>query len=172
MRLDNGDGTNGGGVELGGGLRYISPTGGLLVEGRGRMLATGETGYEEWGVSGLIQIDSDRRGEGLSVRVAPSWGDAASGVQQLWDRGVSGLPGAGFKPARGQLDAEVEYGLAGFAGTPYGRFYLVDGGNRAFGSGMRYEISRVLDVRLEGTRRESALNPARHGLTMRGHWKF
>ena len=78
----------------------------------------------------------------------------------------------GFTPARGQLNAEVEYGLLRFAGTPYGRFYIVDGGDRAFGSGLRYEITRVLDLRVEGTRRQSALSSARHGLTMRGQWKF
>ena len=37
---------------------------------------------------------------------------------------------------------------------------------------MRYEITRVLDLRLEGTRVQGALAPAKHGLTVRGHWKF
>ncbi len=172
LRYDNGDMANGGGMELGGGVRYVSPRGGFTIEGRGRMLATGHLGYEEWGVSGLVQIDSHGRGEGLSVRLVPAWGDASSGVQALWDRGVSAMQPGGFTPARGQLNAEVEYGLPRFAGTPYGRFYIVDGGDRAFGSGLRYEITRVLDLRVEGTRRQSALSSARHGLTMRGQWKF
>ena len=172
LRYDNGDMANGGGMELGGGVRYVSPRGGFTAEGRGRMLATGHLGYEEWGVSGLVQIDSHGRGEGLSVRLVPSWGDASSGVQALWDRGVSAMQPGGFTPARGQLNAEVDYGLSRFAGTPYGRFHIADGGDRAFGSGLRYEITRVLDLRVEGTRRQSALSPAQHGLTMRGQWKF
>ena len=172
LRYDNGDMANGGGMELGGGVRYVSPRGGFTAEGRGRMLATGHLGYEEWGVSGLIQIDSHGRGEGLSVRLVPAWGDASSGVQALWDRGVSAMQPGGFTPARGQLNAEVDYGLPRFAGTPYGRFHIAEGGDRAFGSGLRYEIIRVLDLRVEGTRRQSALSPARHGLTMRGQWKF
>ena len=172
LRYDNGDMANGGGMELGGGVRYVSPRGGFTIEGRGRMLATGHLGYEEWGVGGLVQIDSHGRGEGLSVRLVPAWGEASSGVQALWDRGVSAMQPGGFTPARGQLNAEVEYGLPRFAGTPYGRFYIVDGGDRAFGSGLRYEITRVLDLRVEGTRRQSALSSARHGLTMRGQWKF
>ena len=172
LRYDNGDMANGGGMELGGGLRYVSPRGGFTIEGRGRMLATGHLGYEEWGVSGLVQIDSHGRGEGLSVRLVPAWGDASSGVQALWDRGVSAMQPGGFTPAKGQLNAEVDYGLPRFAGTPYGRFRIADGGDRAFGSGLRYEITRVLDLRVEGTRRQSALSPARHGLTMRGQWKF
>ena len=172
VRYDNGDMANGGGMELGGGVRYVSPRGGFTAEGRGRMLATGHLGYEEWGVSGLIQIDSHGRGEGLSVRLVPAWGDASSGVQALWDRGVSAMQPGDFTPARGQLNAEVDYGLPRFAGTPYGRFYITEGGDRAFGSGLRYEITRVLDLRVEGTRRENAISAARHGLTMRGQWKF
>ncbi|MCY4398542.1 MAG: fibronectin type III domain-containing protein [Gemmatimonadetes bacterium] len=172
LRYDSGDGPTGSGMEFGGGLRYVSPQGGLTLEGRGRLLATGHLGYEEWGVSGLVQFDTHGRGEGLSVRMVPTWGEASSGVQALWDRGVSGMPHGGFTPARGRLNTEVEYGLRNFAGTPYGRFYIVDGGDRAFGSGVRYEITRVMDLRLEGTRRQSAIGTARHGLTMRGLWKF
>ena len=38
----------------------------------------------------MIQIDPAIRGQGLQVRLAPSYGEAASGLNQLWDRGVSG----------------------------------------------------------------------------------
>ncbi|MCY3677728.1 MAG: fibronectin type III domain-containing protein [Gemmatimonadetes bacterium] len=172
LRYDDGDGGNGEGAEVGGGLRYASPRSRLIVEGRGRVLATGHFGYEEWGVSGMIQFDMHRRGEGLSMRLAPAWGEASSGVQQLWDRGVTDRMGTGLTPARARLDAEVEYGLADFGGTPYGRLYMLDGGDRAFGTGVRYEISRVMNMRLEATRRESVLNGARHGLTLRGRLKF
>lgn len=172
MRYDDGDAGTGEGAELGGGLRYVSPRSRLIVEGRGRVLATGQFGYEEWGASGMIQFDMHRRGEGLSMRLAPVWGEAASGVRQLWDHGVTDRIGVGRTPARTRLDAEVEYGLAGFGGTPYGRMYLADDGDRAFGTGVRYEIGRMLNVRIEGTRRESALNASRHGLMLRGQVKF
>ncbi len=172
LRYDDGDGGQGEGAEVGGGLRYVSPQSRLIVEGRGRVLATGHFGYEEWGVSGLVQFDMHRRGEGLSMRLAPAWGEASSGVQQLWDRGVTDRLGTGAALARARLDAEVEYGLPDFGGTPYGRVYLLDGGDRAFGTGMRYEISRAMNLRIEGTRRESVLNGARHGLTLRGQLRF
>ena len=172
MRYDDGDAGTGEGAELGGGLRYVSPRSRLIVEGRGRVLATGQFGYEEWGASGMIQFDMHRRGEGLSMRLAPVWGEAASGVRQLWDHGVTDRIGVGRTPARTRLDAELEYGLAGFGGTPYGRMYLADDGDRAFGTGVRYEIGRMLNVRIEGTRRESALNASRHGLMLRGQVKF
>lgn len=172
LRYDDGDAGNGEGAEVGGGLRYASPRSRLIVEGRGRVLVNGHFGYEEWGVSGMIQFDMHRRGEGLSMRLAPAWGEASSGVQQLWDRGMTDRMGTGLTPARARLDAEAEYGLPGFGGTPYGRLYVLDGGDRAFGTGVRYEVSRVMNMRLEATRRESALNGARHGLTLRGQLKF
>ncbi len=172
MRYDDGNAGTGEGAELGGGLRYVSPRSRLIVEGRGRVLATGQFGYEEWGASGMIQFDMHRRGEGLSMRLAPVWGEAASGVRQLWDHGVTDRIGVGRTPARTRVDAEVEYGLAGFGGTPYGRMYLADDGHRAFGTGVRYEIGRMLNVRIEGMRRESALNASRHGLMLRGQVKF
>ena len=106
------------------------------------------------------------------MRLAPAWGEASSGVQQLWDRGVTDRLGTGAALARARIDAEVEYGLPDFGGTPYGRVYLLDGGDRAFGTGVRYEISRAMNLRIEGTRRESVLNGARHGLTLRGQLRF
>ena len=44
-------------------------------------------GYEEWGIGGMIQVDPGARSQGLQIRLAPSYGDAASGVNQLWERG-------------------------------------------------------------------------------------
>ena len=37
---------------------------------------------------------------------------------------------------------------------------------------MRCEITRVLDLWIEGTRTEGLGGPARHGLAMRGRWKL
>ena len=170
-RFGDGEGTDGAGMEFGGGLRYANPTSGLTMEGHGRLLATGDSGYEEWGVRGLIQIDP-QAAAGLSMKLAPTWGDPASGVQELWERGVSDRMGAAADMRKARLNAELEYGLAGFHGTPYGRVYLVDGGTRAFGTGMRYEVSGVLGLRIEGTRTHGVDAPARHGLALKGHWKF
>ena len=170
-RFGDGEGTDGAGMELGGGVRYSSPAVGLTMEGRGRMLATGADGYEEWGVSGLIQVDP-QAGAGLSMRLVPTWGETASGVQELWERGVGGRGHALADTRKGRLNAEVEYGLAGFHGRPYGRAHLVDGGARAFGTGMRYEVSQVFNLQIEGTRTENLDAPASHGLALKGHWRF
>ena len=172
MRYDNGDGVNGTSAEVGGGLRYSNAGVGLTAEGRGRLLISARDGYEEWGFGGMIQLDPAARGEGLSIRLAPSYGDAASGVNQLWERGVSGaVHDRDMGPAT-NLDAEVAYGVAGFQGTPYSGFYLAESGARAFSSGLRYNLGSGLGLRIEGTRRESALGAAEHTVGIRGRLRF
>ncbi len=172
MRYDNGDGVNGTSGEVGGGLRYSNAGLGLMAEGRGRLLISAREGYEEWGFGGMIQFDPATRGQGLSIRVAPSYGDAASGVNQLWDQGVSDAVRGGDMRMRANVDGEVAYGVAGFQGTPYGGFYLADGGARAFSSGLRYDLGRGLGLRIEGTRRESGLGAPEHTIGIRGRLKF
>ena len=173
LRYGDGDGTEGAGMEIGGGIRFASASKALTMEGHGRMLATSPNDYKEWGVRGLLQIDPqavNRRG--LLVKIVPAWGQSASGVQELYERGVANRPGMGYDPRKGRVDTRVEYGLGDFGGRPYGRFHVADGGARAFGTGMTYSITRVLDLRFEGTRTERADGPARHGLAMRGRWVF
>ncbi len=172
MRYDNGDGINGTSGEVGGGLRYTNARVGLTAEGRGRLLISARGGYEEWGFGGMIQLDPAARGQGLQVRLAPSYGDAASGVNQLWERGVSGAVRDRDWDAGANVDAEVAYGLAGFNGTPYTGFYLSDSGARAFSSGLRYDLGSGLGLRLEGTRREGALGGAEHTVGIRGRLRF
>lgn len=172
LRYGDGDGTEGAGMELGGGLRFTSATKALTVEGHGRLLATSPNDYEEWGFRGLIQIEPQAVARGLSLKITPAWGQSASGVQELYEQGAGNRPGMGTALQRGRVNTRVEYGLGEFGGTPYGRFYLADGGARAFGTGMQYSVTRILDLRFEGTRTENASGPARHGLAMRGRWVF
>ena len=172
LRYGDGDGTEGAGMEIGGGLRFVSGSKALTVEGHGRLLATSPNDYEEWGFRGLVQIEPQAVARGLSLKITPAWGQSASGVQELYEQGVGNRPDMGDALHRGRVNTRVEYGLGEFGGTPYGRFYLADGGARAFGTGMRYSVTRVLDLRFEGTRTESASGPVRHGLAMRGRWVF
>ncbi len=172
MRYDNGDAINGTSAEVGGGLRYTNSRLGVTAEGRGRFVISARQGYEEWGLGGMLMFDPAARGQGLSLRVAPSYGDHASGVNQLWERGVSdavGGHGLGMGP---NVDGEVAYGIAGFQGTPYSGFYLGQGGTRAFSSGVRYDLGSGVGLRLEGTRRESTLGTAQHTVGIRGRLRF
>ena len=172
MRYDNGDGVNGTSGEVGGGLRYTNADVGVTAEGRGRLVVSAREGYEEWGLGGMLLLDPAARGQGLQVRLAPSYGDAASGVNQLWERGVSGAVRGHDMGRAANLDGEVAYGVAGFKGTPYSGFYLAENGVRAFSSGVRYDLGSGLGLRLEGTRRESGLGAAEHSVGIRGRVRF
>ncbi len=172
MRYDNGDAVNGASAEVGGGLRYTNSGLGLTAEGRGRFVISARDGYEEWGVGGTLMFDPATRGQGLSIRMAPSYGNHLSGVNQLWERGVTdavGGHGLGMGP---NVDGEVAYGIAGFQGTPYSGLYLGQAGTRAFSSGVRYELGADVGLRLEGTRRESTLGAPQHTVGVRGRLRF
>ncbi|MYK65109.1 MAG: fibronectin type III domain-containing protein [Gemmatimonadetes bacterium] len=171
-RYDDGDGTDGIGVELGAGLRFVALSKRLTIEGQGRMLATGGKGYEEWGVGGLIRIDPQGRNEGLSLSLAPAWGETAGRVEQLWEHGVGGQADGMPTGRGGRLNAEMQYRLTEFHGTPYTRFQMATGGSRALATGMRYQVSRVLAVHLEGKSAASSDGPPQRRLTVRGHWRW
>ena len=172
MRYDDGDGINGASGEVGGGLRYTNSNLGLTAEGRGRFVISARAGYEEWGIGGTLMFDPATRGQGLSIRVAPSYGDHLSGVNQLWERGVTDAVGGHRLGMGPNVDGEVAYGIAGFHGTPYSGFYLAESGVRAFSSGVRYELGSGVGLRLEGTRRESALGAPQHTVGVRGRLRF
>ena len=168
-RFGSGEGTDGVGMEVGGGLRYNNPAAGLTLEGRGRYLSAG-SGYQEMGFRGLLQVDP-QGSEGLSVKIVPALGDAASAVDELWDRGVGQLAQGGSALAR-RVDARMEYGLAAFHGTPYTRIRVVEGGSQSIGTGVRYDLAELLQVQLEGTRNQGKLGPAKHGVSLRGQLVF
>ena len=172
MRYDGGSGAQGTGVEVASGMRLVNAALGVRLEGRGRTLLTGQEGYQEWGVGGLVQIDPEMRGEGLSLRVAPTWGDAAGGARELWERGVSELQRDDRDRRGGRLDAEIAYGLRGFGGTPYGGLLLGDRGSRAYSSGLRYDLGRGMGLRVEATRREGLFGPPQHTIGLRGRLRF
>ena len=52
--------------------------------------------------------------------------------------------------------------------APDSGFYLAENGVRAFSSGVRYDLGSGLGLRIEGTRRESALGAAEHSVGIRG----
>ena len=174
VRNDTGDGETGTGAEVGGALRYENAASRLTVEGRVRTLVShsGDTG--ETGVSGLVRITPNASGHGLAVAVEPSWGRTASGVQQLWERGIDAGT-AGGNQAR--LNGEVGYGFDAPQGlgvvTPYGGLGLGGNGSRSWRLGARWQVASDRSVSLEGTRREVAKDDGpEHGLMLRGAWRW
>ena len=132
LRRDGGDAETGTGVEIGGGLAWSDPSSRVTAALRARALAAhAASGYGEWGVSGTLRIEPDRRGRGLSLSLASGVGAEAGGADAVWSaRNAAALvPGAASDPSA-RLDAEVGYGLpaAGgrFTGTPYAGLSATD----------------------------------------------
>ena len=180
LRNDGGDGETGTSVEAGGGLRYDDHANGLTIEARARTLLAHSGDYEEWGVSGLVKLDPGPAGVGLAFSVRPAWGQTASGVQRLWETGVTRrvTPAAG--EANGRLDARVSYGMALFGGqvlgTPELGLGLSEGGEELrlgwkFGLIERKRVA--FDLGLDATRWRPATGAApkdRFGLSATVSW--
>ena len=181
VRHDGGEGLEGTGLELGGGLRYVDPTIGLTVDGRGRWLVTyGEQEYREWGASLLIQLDPGADGQGLWFNVMPAYGQTASGVTRLWDQGLDGFSEASTSDASARLEAVVGYGLPALEGnglvTPYSGVTLGSGGHQlrlggtlAVGSSFNVSLEGTRAMRSEATSREA---PPVYGVLLQADWQF
>ena len=174
VRHDGGDGETGAGLEVGGGLRYRNPEAGWTTEGYGRWLALHEGALREWGFGALIRYDPGPSGRGPSVSVMPGWGDTASGVERLWERGAT-RPIVRASPGS-QLDAELGYGFAAFGGrglvTPFGTLGLERRYGRSYRLGSRLALGRSATLSVEAERRERAAAPADHALLVRGAVRF
>ena len=115
MRYDGGDADTGMGIEIGAGMRYTLTSLGLMIEGRVRgLIAHQESSYEEWGGSGTIRLSPNPSGEGLSLRVSPTWGDASGSARALWSRPDMSDIASGRNSevyASNHVSAEVAYGV-------------------------------------------------------------
>ena len=162
-RWDGGDGETGAGMELGGGLEWVSD--GLAVGARGRALVAHRGAVEEWGVSGSARLSPGPGGRGWSFALTPRWGAAESGLARLWDEGMADrvLPGAA---AAAHLETELGYGFALRRGagvmTPHAGFDYEAGGARRYRLGTRFAFGPNFAVGLEAEREEGAAGPG-HG---------
>ena len=175
VRHDGGDGIEGTGLEIGGGLRYEDPTRGLTVAGRGRALVTyGAQEYREWGANLFIRMDPGADGQGLSFTVLPTYGQTASGVSRLWEQGGDRL-GPARQDASARLEAVVGYGLPALGGTglltPYSAVTLERAGHRLRLGGM-LGIGSSFNVSLEGTREVRRETPTVYGVRLQATRRF
>ena len=177
LRHDAGDAETGAGLEVGAGLRYSA--GALTMEGRVRtLIAHADSGYEEWGASGSIQVAPDSSGRGLTLRIAPSWGATASATERLWgarDAGELGPGGAHFE-GEGRIESEVGYGLAltrnrGLV-TPYTALTLGEGASRTWRVGARWRASDDFGVGVEGTRDDNASDAPTNAVRLKAELRF
>ena len=156
VRHDGGDAETGRGVEVGAGLRYAGV--GFRIEGTVRGLALhDESAYEEWGASGSVRIEPEGAGRGLSLTLAPAWGNPSSADRRLWSaRDAAGLAPDRDIEAGWRLDAEVGYGLRSPSGpgvvTPYAAFSVGEGAGRILRTGTRWRLAPGATLGLEASR--------------------
>ena len=171
MRRDGGDGDTGLSLEIGGGLRYADPATGLTVEGRARTVPVHSGDYREWGVSGLVRLDPGAAGLGFALSVQPAWGRTASGVQRLWETGMTG--GVAANPAAGRVNARLAYGIGTTWGgqgvlTPYTDVSLSGEGSRRLSVGGQFNLGSSVRMSLEGVRSRPVRGLTSHGVMLRG----
>ena len=165
LRHDEGDAETGFGLDMSAGIRYAA--GRLTIEGTVRTLVAHEdSAYEEWGASGAIRMTPDALGRGLSLTVAPAWGNTASKAEQLWaGQAPTGL--ATTDPTRPgiRLNAEFGYGMVSAADyrgilTPYAGLSLGDGSSQSYRTGARWQMAPETTLALEASHAMAALSPA------------
>ena len=156
LRHDGGDAETGTGIEIGAGLRYSA--GPLTVEGQVRSLVAHEdSDYEEWGMSGAIRVTPSASGRGLTLSIAPAWGQTGSASERLWSAHDASALGndSDFEPdSRLEIDAGYGFGLAHGRGvlTPYAGMTLGDAGDRTVRTGTRWQFNPDTVVSVEATR--------------------
>ncbi len=177
VRQDGGDAETGTGLELGGGIAYADPASRLSMNLRARgLVAHAESGYEEWGVSGALQLSPGASGRGLSLSLTPAFGSDTGGADRLWSaRDAAALTANGNADPAARLETEVGYGLAAFdgafTGTPYAGFGYSDT-ERKYRLGWRLTRpagAGAFQFSLEASRRETADGGAapEHGIGFR-----
>ena len=174
LRHDAGDAETGTGIEIGGGLNFSDPTLGLSVEVKARgLIAHQDADYREWGASAAVRLNPGASGQGLMLTLRPTWGNAASGIQQLASqRNARGLIGHNSLAPGSRVDAEVGYALNGPKGlgthTPYAAISLGDTGDRTLRVGWRLAMGPQGRLDLEAMRRQTGnANAADNGILMR-----
>ena len=168
VRRDGGDGVTGLGVELGGRIGYVDPSGRFTVEGRGHVLTAHEGGKDEWGAGGVIRLAPQADGQGLWFTVVPAYGAEAGGAERLWEQGVT-QPAGAAGPARARVEAELGYGILAPGGqgvvTPYGGLALAGAAQTRYVVGTRVGLRSGLACSLEGAHRTSGTGtPADYGV--------
>ena len=173
-RQDGGDGLEGTGLEVAGGLHFTATW--LHLEARGRWLAAhSEEGAEELGVSVTARMGPGSHGRGLSLTLNPRFGAGTDGAVALWR---DELPTA-TDPARRTataMDARIGYGV-GLAQhgllTPFAETGLAGEDGRRLRLGTRFEASQVnLDLELAGEHRESGTAEPEQRLSLDARLRF
>ena len=153
MRHDDGDGATGNGLEIGAGIRYHNATRGLTLETRLRALLSHSGDTKDQGLSATLNLTPGADRQGLSLTLTPAYGNATSGVQNLWNKGV---PTATDSDLNARMSVEVGYGFAGFADgllTPYSELTLGEE-SKTYRMGLRWHLGKTFTLNLTNERLE------------------
>ena len=174
VRYDGGDGESGTGIEIGGGLRYNAPVLRLSVEGTVRALLAHSGDYEEWGIQGTLRRTSGADGQGVSFNLSPGYGETDTGLQTLWDQGLTPTEKAEDPTTnyRAYLDARIGYGLPSRHWnailTPYSE--LTIGTTDSYRLGLNWK-SGTTNLTLSGEHKTSLGTPS-HAVLLKGEVRF
>ena len=171
MRYDGGDGATGNGLEIGAGLRYHNATRGLTLETRLRALLSHSGDTKDQGLSATLNLTPGADRQGLSLTLTPAYGNASSGVQNLWNKGV---PTTADSDLNARMSVEVGYGFAGFADgllTPYSEMTF-DDDNKTYRMGMRWNLGKTFTLNLANERLEKDDAVAEDVYLLEGEVKF
>lgn len=127
-------------------------------------------------MSGLVRIDPGASGQGLAFSLQPAWGRTASGVERLWESGVSGGAALADRGA-GRVHAQIAYGIGDTWGangmlTPYTGVWFSDEGSRRLSIGGRYDIGPWVGMSLEGVHGQTARASADHGVMLHANLRW
>ncbi len=175
LRHDGGDGENGSSVELGAGLHFRNIEQGWNAELYGRwVLAQDDALPEEQGFGLRFRYSPEAPNFGPWVSLSQTWGEPASGLQQLWEDGLRAS--ATDDPLAGRLDLEIGYGFPAFreqgALVPFGALSLGNDGERSYRVGSRLVLGSLGVLSLEAERREYASTPTHHAVMLRGILRY
>ena len=172
MRHDVGDGATGNGIEIGAGLRYHNATRGLTLETRLRALLSHSGDTKDQGLSATLNLTPGADRQGLSLSLTPAYGNAASGVQNVWDKGVPAADSDSDLNAR--MSVEVGYGFAGVGDgllTPYSELTLGED-NKTYRMGMRWHLGKTFTLNLANERLEKDDAAPKDAYLLEGEVKF
>ena len=132
-RFDGGDAQTGAGAEAGAEFGLAHHSTGFAVDVRGRtLLAHQAEGYRDWGAGLALRLQPGGDQGGLSVMVAPTWGNTTSGAGTLWQGGAAAFAGSSDyrKSAAGGLAADDLGWVPGRVAMELGWGVLLPGGGQ------------------------------------------
>ncbi len=113
LRYDGGDGVTGSGIELAGGVRIM--TNAFSLDARGHTVAAHSAeDFSESGVTLMATLNPSHGMTGLSMSLAPSWGQTSRPQSLVWaDSAAGSLPfNTGFRSHNGfAMNANIGYGF-------------------------------------------------------------